>query len=316
MELVKEKWTGKVHQVIIGATASEGGTRSNVVRIGGETTMPFYNFEGDIPNRPVLAMEIYDKVPEEPSGPLYEIFKDVYDDPAAWAKKCVLEFGAEMLSIHLISTHPDEGDTGKEHAEEVVKKVINAVNVPLIIRGCGVADKDNIIIPAVSQASAGERVLLASAVQDNYKTIVASAQADGHCIICESPIDINIAKQVNILVNDMGFPQDRIVMDPTTGGLGYGLEYTFSIMERARLAALGGDTVLAQPFINFIGQESWRAKEAKADIEEWGDIDKRAPLWETVGAISLLQAGADILVMHHPNSLKIIKHMIDELLGV
>ncbi|MCL5036909.1 MAG: CO dehydrogenase/acetyl-CoA synthase subunit delta [Chloroflexi bacterium] len=315
MELVKEKWTGKVHEVIIGATGAEGGTRTAVVRAGGETTMPFYDFEGGMPNRPVLAMEVLDKIPDEPSESLKKVFGDVWGDPGEWARKCVEEFGAEMISVQLLSAHPDEGDTDEKHAVETVRKVLKAVGVPLIIRAPGVAEKDNLIIPAASQAAAGERVLLGSAVQDNYKTIVASALADGHCIITESPIDINIAKQVNILVTDMGFPTDRIVMDPTTGGLGYGLEYTFSIMERARLAALGGDTVLAQPFISYIGQESWRAKETKAENEEWGDIEKRAPLWEAVGAISMLQAGSDILVLRHPHALKIVRQMLDELMG-
>lgn len=313
MELYKEKWTNPVTVVTIGATKEEGGTRTSVVKVGGQSTLPFYFFEGDMPNLPVIAMEVLDKPIPDPPAPLQEAFGDVWNDPGAWAKKCVEQYGAQMISLRLLSAHPDEGNTGPMEAKAAVRKVLNAVGVPLIVKGPGVADKDNEVLPAASEEAHGERILIGSAVQDNYKTLVASATADGHCIIGESPIDINIAKQVNILLTDMGFPADRIVMDPTTGGLGYGLEYSYSIMERARLAALGGDKVLGCPFLSFIGQESWRAKEAKADNPLWGPLQKRGPLWEAVGAMAFLQAGADILVMRHPQAVSLVRKALDEL---
>lgn len=315
MELFKEKWTNPVTVVTIGATKEEGGTRTSVVKVGGETTLPFYFFEGDMPHLPVIAMEVLDKpIPDSPA-PLQEAFQDVWSDPGAWAKKCVQQFGAEMICLRLLSAHPDEGNTGPKEAREAVRKILNAVGVPLIVKGPGVADKDNEVLPAVSEEAHGEKIILGSAVQDNYKTLVASAMADGHCIIGESPIDINIAKQVNILLTDMGFPADRIVMDPTTGGLGYGLEYSFSIMERARIAALGGDKVLGCPFLSFIGLESWRAKEAKADNPVWGDLSHRGPLWEAVGAMTFLQAGADLLVMRHPHAVALARKAIEEMVS-
>jgi acetyl-CoA decarbonylase/synthase complex subunit delta len=156
------------------------------------------------------------------------------------------------------------------------------------------------------------------AVQDNYKTIVAAALADGHNIIAESPIDINIAKQLNILISDMGLPLERIVIDPTIGALGYGLEYAYSIMERARLAALSGDKTVASPFICFVGQEAWRAKEAKASITEfpsWGPEEKRGILWETLTATALIQTGADILVMRHPKAVEKVNNYIESLMS-
>lgn len=313
MELHKEKWTNAVSIVTLGASKEEGGTRTSTVRAGGQNTLPFYYFEGSMPNLPVIAMEVLDKpIPDAPPA-LEAEFKDVWNDPGAWAKKCVEKHGAQMISLRLLSAHPDEGNTGAQEAKASVRKVLNAVGVPIIIKGPGVIDKDNEVLPAASEEAKGERALLGSAVQDNYKTLVASAMADGHCIIGESPIDINIAKQVNILLTDMGFPSDRIVMDPTTGGLGYGLEYSYSIMERARLAALGGDKVLGCPFLSFIGHESWRAKEAKADNPAWGDLMKRGPMWEAVGAMAFLQAGADILVMRHPHAVSLIRKAIEEL---
>ncbi|MDQ7823034.1 MAG: CO dehydrogenase/acetyl-CoA synthase subunit delta [Candidatus Eremiobacteraeota bacterium] len=315
METYKEQWTGKVLEVTIGATAAEGGTRVAAVRIGGETTLPFYLFEGEMPHMPVIAMEIFDRPPHDAPGALAEVFSDVWDDAARWAEKCVASFGAEMICLNLISTKPDEEDSGPGEARETVRRVLGAVKVPLVIRGPGVAEKDNLIIPAVSEEAKGERVLLGAAVQENYREAVRTALANGHCLIAESPIDINIAKQTNILLGDEGLPLDRVVMDPTTGGLGYGLEYTYSIMERARIAALGGDRVLGCPFVNFVGYEAWHAKEAKADNPQWGERNRRGALWEAMTALAFLQAGSDLLVMHHPAAVSLVRKAILDLRG-
>jgi acetyl-CoA decarbonylase/synthase complex subunit delta len=157
-----------------------------------------------------------------------------------------------------------------------------------------------------------------SAVQDNYKTLTAAVLADGHNIIAESPIDINIAKQLNILISDMGLPLERIVINPTIGALGYGLEYAYSIMERARLAALAGDKTVACPFICFVGQEAWRVKEAKASQQEfpsWGPQLERGIIWEAMTATALIQAGADILVMRHPEAIEKVNEYIESLMA-
>jgi acetyl-CoA decarbonylase/synthase complex subunit delta len=154
------------------------------------------------------------------------------------------------------------------------------------------------------------------ASQENYKTLAAACLADGHSLIGLSPLDINIAKQVNILVSDMGLPADRIVMYPTTGALGYGLEYTYSIMERGRLAALAGDKMMSMPVFCVIGPESWKAKEAKAadaDAPQWGPAEERGILWEAVTATALLQAGADILLMRHPKAAQIVRGAVQRL---
>lgn len=312
-EMPKEKWRGAVNQVKIGATAAEGGSRSSTVTVGGETTLPFLDFEGETPNRPVIAFEVPDVAPTDWPEPLTEAYGDVLGDPAAWAQKCVQEYGADLICLRLESAHPDRGDSTPAQCAETVKKVLQAVGVPLIIWGCGDNEKDNNLWPEVSQAAAGERCCLGSAVQENYKTISACAMADGHVVITEAPLDINIQKQVNILVTEMGVKPEDIIMYQVTGGLGYGVEYAYTIMERTRLAALGGDKMLSMPMLAIVGSETWRAKEARLPDEEapqWGRRHDRAILWEAVTAELFLHAGTHILVMWHPEAAKLVKESI------
>jgi acetyl-CoA decarbonylase/synthase complex subunit delta len=270
--------------------------------------LPFLHFEGETPNRPAVAMEVQDRAPAEWPEALVQPFADVIGDPAAWAAKCVREYGAELISLRLMGTHPDLGNKGPEDAAATVKAILQAVDVPLVIWGCDVDEKDNLVLPRCSEVAAGERCLLGTVKEDNYKTLTASCMADGHALIAESPLDINIAKQVNILVSEMGFPLDRVVIYPTTGGLGYGIEYAYSIQERGRLAALGGDKMMSPPVVCLIGEEAWRAKEAKAPTEEapqWGPTEERGPLWEAMTAMTLLQAGCDLLIMRHPKAVSL-----------
>ena len=316
IEEPKEKWSSAVATVRIGATAAEGGTRGRELVLGGETTLPFQHFEGATPNKPVVAMEVLDSPPQDWPESLLKPFADVIGDPAAWAAKCVKQYGAEMICLRLEGTHPDSGDRSPDEAAKTVKAILEAVDVPLVIWGCDVDEKDNLVLPACSQAAAGERCLLGTAKEDNYRTLTASCMADKHALIAESPLDINIAKQVNILVSEAGFPLDRVVMYPTTGGLGYGIEYAYSIQERGRLAALSGDKMMSPPVVCQVGQEAWRAKEAKAATDEapqWGPAEKRGPTWEAMTAMALLQAGADLLIMRHPDAVALVRKAADEL---
>lgn len=304
-ELMVEKWSGTVSTVTIGATKAEGGTRSSVVKIGGQKALPFLFAEGELPYQPVIAYEIWDSAPQDWPPELLNVYGEVCGDPVAWAIKCVKEYNARLLCLKLQGTHPDSGNRSADQSASLVARILKAVPVPLIILGSGDDTKDNQVLPACSEAAKGERCLIGDAVQDNYKTLTAALLADGHNIIAESPIDINIAKQLNILISDMGLSLERIVINPTIGALGYGLEYAYSIMERARLAALAGDKTVASPFACFIGQEAWRAKEAKvteAEFPAWGPQPQRGILWETITATALLQAGGDILVMRHPEA--------------
>lgn len=317
IELVENKWTNAISAVTIGATADEGGTRTSTITIGGESTLPFLFNEGDMPNAPIVAMEVLDVEPTDWPDVLKEPFKDVLADPVEWAKKCVNEYKAQAIALRLRSTHPDFGDATAEDAAATVKAILEAVGVPLIILGSDQAEKDNLVLPKCSEAAKGERCLFGDATEDNYKTLAAATLADGHNIIGESPIDINIAKQVNILISDMGFDINKIVVNPTIGALGYGMEYAYSIMERARLAALNGDKMLAMPFICLVGQESWRAKEAKgseAEHPQWGKESERGPIWEATTAVSVLLSGADLLIMRHPKAVDIVRGTIKKLM--
>ena len=309
----KESYSGQVNEITLG-----GGTRQKTVTVGGAKNVPFGGDRAATGRRPVIAVDVLDAPPDDWPAALAEPYKDVLGDPAAWAKKAVEEFGADLVCVKFDGVHPDKGDRGADHAVEVTRRVLKAVGVPLILWGCGNDEKDNAVMPKVSEAAKGEKVLLGTVKEDNYKNLTAVTLADGHFLIAEAPLDINIAKQVNFLVSDMGVPLERLVMFQTTGSLGYGMEYAYSIQERERLAALAGDKLMAMPVICDVGYESWRAKEAKTATEEapqWGDAAQRGPLWEAVTAVTLLQSGIDIIRMRSPAAIATVKAYIDALWG-
>jgi acetyl-CoA decarbonylase/synthase, CODH/ACS complex subunit delta len=306
-----EKWPGAVREVTLG-----GGKRGPAVTVGGETAPPFLGFEGLTPNRPALAVEVADARPDAWSAELLAAWGEHLDDPARWAARAV-GLGADLIALRLQSCHPDQGDRGAEHAVDVAHRVLGAVPVPLLVFGPGVADKDNEVLVAVAEATKGERLALGRCEEKNYRTIVAAALGNGHAVIAQTPIDVNLAKQLNILISEMGLPLERLLMDPNTGSLGYGLEYTYSVMERLRLAALMGDAMTQQPMLCTPGEEAWRQKECRAVSDTpaaWGDLAQRGVAWEIVTATTLLQAGADVLVLRHPGSLAAVRGTVDELM--
>jgi acetyl-CoA decarbonylase/synthase complex subunit delta len=312
-----ETYSAGVNVVKLGATAEEGGTRTVTYEIGGAKTLPFMDIDGETGNPVRIAMDVIDAEPENWPDVLTEPFADVLGDPAAWAKKNVEEFGADLICLKLDGIDPDGADRSPDEAAQTVKAVLEAVGCPIIIWGCGVDEKDNKVMPMVSAAAKGERALLGCAKQENYKRVAASAIADGHNIICLAPLDINIAKQVNTLVTEMDVPADRLVMFQTTGALGYGIEYAYSIQERQRLAALGGDKMMQMPVIADAGYESWRAKEAKTSDEEageeWGPRAERGPLWEATTAITLIHSGCDLIRMRHPRAVAAVQNALNGL---
>lgn len=303
IELVKEKYQAGINTVEIGRPGT------GLIKVGGETTLPFLFKEGNMPNAPVAALEILDCEPLEWPDHIKEPYGSAIKNPVEWAKMCVGKFGAPLLCVRLQSIHPDSGNRSIEGSISTLKDIVKSVKIPLIVLGCGDDDKDNDALPKASQALKGENCLFGVASQDNYKTLAATCLADGHSIIAESPIDVNIAKQVNILISDMGFDPKKIVMHPTTTSLGYGMEYVYSIMERARLAAFMGDKMLSMPFILFIGQEVWKVKEAKEFSKMQGVS------WEIATSVSMLQAGADILVLRHPESANAVTKYIEDMMG-
>lgn len=311
VEIPKEKWNGKVREVKLGATKEEGGSRAKTITIGGEATLPFLHFENTIPHAPALAIEIKDRKPADWSPLLYEAWGDAMNDPASWARAAEAA-DADLIVLSLsVATKPDE-------AKATVRKVLNATGLPLAVFGPGQAEKDNELIVPVAEEAKGEKLLIGVCEDKNYRTIVAAAMANDHLVTSKTPMDVNLAKQLVILIHDMGMPLERIVMDPTTGALGYGIEYGYSVMERLRLAALQGDSMTQQPMIVTPGEEAWKAKESKVGEgvpESWGEWKKRAIYWETLTATPLIHAGADVVVLRHPESLKKVKGMINALMS-
>ena len=292
------------------------GEGNSSVKIAGEDSLPFLHREGKSGNRPIVAYEVFDSVPSDWPKSLKDEFKGVINKPIEWASFCKNELNAQVICLRLAGVHPDFGNASAQDSAKLCRDIYAKVNLPLVVIGCGDDQRDNKILPECSKALKGKNCFFGNATIDNHKTLVASCIADGNGIIAQSPIDINIAKQLNILISEVGLPLDKIIINSTVGALGYGLEYAYSIMERARLAALMGDKMLAMPFICFIGQESWRAKESKASVKsnpDWGNEYERGVNWEAVTANAFLHAGADILVMRHPKAGKIINSSIHEL---
>jgi len=318
VEIPKDTWTGAVREVTIGATAAEGGTRATTVTIGGATTMPFMHFEGSIPHRPVIAVEIVNHRPDDWSHLLLDAWGDAANDPAAWAKAAE-RAGADLIQLSLDQTGADGNPITPESAVAATKAVLGASGLPLLVFAPGQAELDNELLVPIAEATKGERIVLGIAEDKNYRTIVAAALANDHLVSARTAMDVNLAKQLNILIGDMGLPLDRVVMDPTTGALGYGIEYGYSVMERLRLAALQGDAMTQLPMLVTAGYETWKTKEAKVGEgvpQEWGDWTARAINWEVVTAVALLESGADIVVLRHPESIARVRAAIDELMAV
>jgi acetyl-CoA decarbonylase/synthase complex subunit delta len=318
VEIPVEKWSGSVRQVTLGAIAAEGGTRSSTITVGGATTLPFLSFEGKVPNRPKVALEVRASNPgEDWSGILRRAWGDALDDPAAWAKAAEAA-GADLVVLQLTTTLGDGQPTTGAKARAALRVVLGATGLPVIVFGTGQAELDNDLLVAVAEEGVGERLVLGPCEDKNYRTIVAAALAHGHLVTTRTPMDVNLAKQLTILVHDMGMPLERMIMDPTTGALGYGMEYGYSVMERLRLAALQGDSMTQQPMIVTPGEEAWRTKEARASEgvpATWGDWKERAVNWEAMTAGALVESGADIVVMRHPASAARMKEMIAALMA-
>jgi acetyl-CoA decarbonylase/synthase complex subunit delta len=312
-EIPKQVYSGSIKSVTI-------GKGDKAITLGGETSYPFYVFEGAMPNAPKIAMEVWDMDPvEDWAEPAKAPIKDVLSDPVAWAKKCVNEFGADAIALILVSTDPNGQDASPAAAAATAKKVAEAVDVPLIVYGTSNVEKDAEVLPAVAEACQAKSMTLGPVQDKNYKKIGAAALGYNHSVVANSPIDVNLAKQLNILLGQLGVKDSQILVDPTTGGLGYGMEYSYSVMERDRMAALTQeDEKLQLPIVNNMGNEVWKVKECKlsnAEAPNLGDQTKRGILMEAITAVSLLLAGSDLLIMRHPEAVKLVKSYIQEMLG-
>lgn len=309
-EIPKIKYTGKIKEVAI-------GTGQKAVKIGGESCYPFYLFEGEMPNIPRVAFEVWDCEPEDWQEWAIEPFSDVIKDPVAWARKCIDVYGAELIALQLKSADPNGMNRDTEEVIEVVKSVSDNISVPLIVWGTSNDEKDIELLRRTAEVCEGKNIALGPVSEKNYKQIGAMAIGYNHVAMASTPIDVNLAKQLNILLGNLGVPDERIIIDPTTGGLGYGIEYTYSVMERDRMAALTQeDAKLQYPVICNIANEVWKTRETRltqAEDPKLGDERKRSVLMEAIASMTLLIAGADIVIMRHPDSIALIKNMIKEL---
>ena len=310
IEVAKTAYSGKIKEITL-------GTGDKAVTVGSESCYPFYLFEGEMPNLPRIAMEVWDMKPEDWAEAALEPFAGVTDDPVAWAKKCIDDYGAEMICLQLISTDPNGLDRSPDEAAAVVKKVADAIDVPLIVWGTANHDKDTEVLRQVAEICQGKRLIIGPVEEGDHKKIGASAIGYKHTVISSTPIDINLAKQLNILLGNLGVPDDLLIVDPTVSGIGYGIEYCYSVMERMRMAALTQqDEKLQFPIICNVSREAWKTKEAKLPEKEepkLGDAKKRGILLEAMSAMCLLLAGGDVMIMRHPEAIKLIREMIAEL---
>jgi len=311
-EIPTIKYTGSIKETTI-------GTGQSAVKVGGESCYPFYLFEGTMSNMPRVALEVWDHQPEEWQDWAIEPFKDVIHDPLLWAQKCIDVYGAEMIALELKSADPNGMNRDTEEVVSVVKRVSDGINVPLIVWGTANDEKDAEMLRRVAEVCEGKNVALSPVSEKNYKQIGAMSIGYGQIVAASSPIDVNLGKQLNILLGNLGVADEKIIMDPTTGGLGYGLEYSYSVIERDRMAALTQeDAKLQFPIVCNVAPEVWKTKETKVRREEdpkMGDETKRSVLMESVTAMSLLVAGADIVVLRHPESVALVKGMISELMA-
>ena len=292
------------------------GKGNNEITVGGDCTLPFYSFDKKQESKPIIAIEIYDEVPGNWPACVSKYYSDVFSDPVLWAKKAISDFGADAICLQLKSLSNDE-PADYDSLADLTLKLNNAIDKPLIVYGDGMLDGISEALKKISEKNPNTNILLGFAEEDNYKTVGAASIGYGNNLIASNPLDVNIAKQINILLTQLGLPADKIVMDPSSSSVGYGIEYSYSCIERLKIAAvLQNDKMTQMPIINNLAKEVWKTKEvleSEENYPNWGDQEKRAINFEVITATSLMLAGSNILVMRHPKAISIVKDIINEL---
>ena len=306
-----QKSSGKISEVVI-------GTGEKAIKLGGENVLPFYSFDGNTGNVQKVGVEINDIYPESWIDCYKEMYKDVANDPALWAKYVQDNTEADFVCLRFVGADPNADDKSPEECAEVAKAVADAITLPLVVAGCGNAEKDGKVFDKVSAALEGKNILEMSAVEENYKAVGAAAgMAYGQKVAAESAVDINLAKQMNVLLTQLGVKQENIVMNVGCSAVGYGYEYVASTMDRVRLAAFNqNDKALQIPIITPVSFEVGHVKEAiatEADVPEWGDNEARTIGMEVSTAASVLVGGSNAVILRHPESMKTIKGLISAL---
>jgi acetyl-CoA decarbonylase/synthase complex subunit delta len=309
-----ETYPGKIAEVTLGGTKSQGGSRGRTITIGGETSPAFYTFERPVPHSPIVTLDVFDmEVPLSKAVKMH--VKDVVGDPAAWAKLAVEKFGADMVTVHLISIDPLLKDATPKDAVKTVENILQAVDVPLVIGGCGDPIKDADVFAEITETFKGERFLISSLTRDmDVERCAKFVKKNGHVALSFTPMDLNLARELNRRLYDF-LDKEDIIMDLTTAALGYGLDYAFTNMERARMAGLMGDLELAHPMSSGT-TNAWAAREAWLKMApEWEPRELRGPLWEVTTALTLLLAGVDLFMMMHPAAVKTLKGVTNNLVN-
>jgi acetyl-CoA decarbonylase/synthase, CODH/ACS complex subunit delta len=291
-----EAYTGVVREVTIGK-----GNKS--LKIGGENILPLHFFDqGSNPNPVKFALEVLDMKPEDWPDHAVEPFKDVISSPVGWARKCQ-SFGVDAISLFLVSTDPAVKDAPADKAAALAKEVAEAINVPLIVYGSGDEKKDVDVLAKVAEVCKGMNLLIGPVLKEDYEAVGKAILDHGHTAIAQSPLDINLLKELNVKLSKI-LPPERIVIDPLSSALGYGMEYSFSLIERVKqIGVMTKDSMTMMPIIANLGGECWKTKQAKEN-------KKQGLLWEGMTALSLLLAGANLVVLRHPETLKLVKETI------
>jgi len=292
----KEAYAGIVREVTI-------GKGEKILKVGGENILPLHFFDdGSLPNPPKFALEVLDMEPVDRIPHLIEPFGDVISDPIKWAKKCE-GFGVDAICLTLVSTDPAEKDTSAETAAQLVKRMVSEIKKPLIVYGSGDEKKDAEVLSKVAQVCAGENLLIGPVQKENFEVVGKAILDNGHVGIAQSPLDINLLKELNVKLCKF-LPPERVVIDPLSSALGYGIEYSFSLIERVKqIGVMTKDSMTMMPIIANLGAECWKTKQAKENKTQ-------GVLWEGITAVSLYMAGANILVLKHPETLKLIKETL------
>ena len=303
-------FSGKINAVTL-------GTGDKAIVIGGQNVLPFYTFDAPVENAPKIGVEISDVASEWTAPGLKEFYAGC-NTMADYAKKAETIEGADFLCLCFDSADPNGADRSVADCVADAKAVAEVATLPIVVMGCKNMEKDTELFSAIAEALAGKNALFMSAKNENYKTVGAAvALANGQKVGAETADDINLAKQLNIMLKGMNVPAESICMNIGCAAVGYGYEYVASTLDRVRLAALAqSDADLQMPIVATVSADTWAVKESTATEEDepaWGCAEERAIGMEVATAAANLTGGADAVIMRHPAAIATIKKFINEL---
>ena len=313
MSFVPKKHTYNAHinEVVL-------GVGDKAVTIGGQNVLAFHTFDGEITNAPKIGVELTDAGMAMCTMPGEQKFYEGCATVADMAKRASTMEGASFICLHLEGADPNGENKSVDECVELAKSVADATDMPLVIMGCKNIEKDTELFNKIAEALAGKNILVLSARDENYKAIGAGAGlAYGQKVGAESAVDINLAKQLNTVMTQLGVNAQSIVMNIGSAAAGYGFEYVASTLDRVKDAALSqSDAMLQMPIITPVSADTWGVKEAimpEADMPEWGSQEERGIEMEIVTAAAVLASGSDAVIMRHPEAIRTIAAMIGEL---